>query len=318
MKNIVQHWFRRKGAQTSARNPQLQMIHSILAVQHHVTPPGWGARLWSQSTAEVCLWWFENAGKPINSLDTSSSPAHPSWNLVWRFNPCWILKVVQAVHAEVHLFAWCSSLSCLVTAGPLAHFRCWSGIEWYRIRKTKTKQLKVSFYLFLTSADQWCRFFWSVFVSSRGRISFREFILISCWRQSPPHAPSAASSSVPSTQKLVSLKEGASPTSLWKKAASCQVSLVTATAPLNTYSSSSEGTGFTKAEKSYTFYCRFSVSVLESTAALEADIVPTSLPHMTLPQTQPQATPKFVPGFAVQTSVPVRTKTLTWLVTEEQ
>lgn len=109
----------------------------------------------------------------------------------------------------------------------------------------------------------------------------------------------------------------ASPTSPWKKAASCQA---TATAPLNRHSSSSEGTGFTgstKAEKSYTFYCRFSVSVLESTAALEADI-PTSLPHKTLPQTQPQATPKITPGFAVQTSVPVRTKTLMWLVTEEQ
>lgn len=75
-----------------------------------------------------------------------------------------------------------------------------------------------------------------------------------------------------------------------------------------------QGTGFTgstKAEKSYTFYCRFSVSVLESTAALEADIAPTSLPHKTLPQTQPQATPKIMPGFAVQTSVPERSKTLT-------
>lgn len=191
-------------------------------------------------------------------------------------------------------------LSCLVTAGPSTHFRFWSGIEGYRIRVTKTKQLNSScaveatasnsFYLFLTSADQWCGFFWSVFVSSRRKISLSEFIQISCWRQIPPHASCAASLSVPSTQKLVSLKKGASPTSPWKKAASCQGSLVTTTAPLNRHSSSAGGTGFTgstKAEKSYTFYCRFSVSVLESTAALEADIVPTSLPHKTATNSGP-------------------------------
>lgn len=90
------------------------------------------------------------------------------------------------------------------------------------------------------------------------------------------------------------------------------MSLGTATAPLNRHSSSSEDSQEAPKLKNLTlFYCRFSVSVLESTAALEADIVPTSLPHETLPQThQPQATPKITPGFAVQTNVPVETKTL--------
>lgn len=124
-------------------------------------------------------------------------------------------------------------------------------------------------------------------MSHQGERSVWEFILISSWRQSPPHASCAASSSVPLHPKISITQERSDQPvlpSLWKKAASCQVSLVTATAPLNRHSSSSEGTGFTgstKAEKSYTFYCRFSVSVLESTAALEADIVPTSLPHET-------------------------------------
>lgn len=122
MKNIVQHWLRRKGVQTSARTPQLQLIHSIPAVQHHVTSPGRGARLWSQSTAEICLWYFENAGKPINSFETSSSPAHPSWNLAWRFNPYWILKVVQALCAEVCLLAWCSRFVLLGHCWPLGTF----------------------------------------------------------------------------------------------------------------------------------------------------------------------------------------------------
>lgn len=101
-----------------------------------------------------------------------------------------------------------------------------------------------------------------------------------------------------------------SPTSPWKKTASCQASLVTATAPQYRHSSCSEGTAFTgsiKNEKSYAFYCRFSVSVLESTVALEADIVPTPLPHKTATTHQTQATPEIVPGFAVQTSVQVRT-----------
>lgn len=35
MKNTVQQWLRRKGAQPSPRTPQLQMICSILAVQHY-------------------------------------------------------------------------------------------------------------------------------------------------------------------------------------------------------------------------------------------------------------------------------------------
>lgn len=72
-------------------------------------------------------------------------------------------------------------LSCSVTAGPLAHFVCWSGIEGGRIKITKTEQLNIScaveatssssFYLFLTSADHGVGFFWRVFVSSRGKIS---------------------------------------------------------------------------------------------------------------------------------------------------
>lgn len=127
MKNIVQHWLRRKEAQTSGGTPHLQW--SVQYLQDHVTPPGREARLWSQSAAKICLWYFENAGKPINSFDTSSSPAHPSWNLVWRFNPCWILKVVQALHAEVHLFGWCSRLVLLSHCWPRGSLQM---LEWNR------------------------------------------------------------------------------------------------------------------------------------------------------------------------------------------
>lgn len=133
---------------------------------------------------------------------------------------------------------------------------------------------------------KWYRFYWSAFVSSRGKISLGVYpyiiletkpstCILCCFLKCPLH-PKISITQERSDQPVLP--------SLWKKAASCQVSLVTATAPLNRHSSSSEGTGFTgstKAEKSYTFYCRFSVSVLESTAALEADIVPTSLPHET-------------------------------------
>lgn len=177
MKNIVQHWLRRKGAQTSARTPQLQLSCSILAVQPYVTPPGQGARLWSQSTAEICLWYLESAGKPINSFDTSSSSSHPSWNLAWMFNPCWILKVVQALHAEAHLFPWYSRLVLLSYCAPWHISYVGVKEEECRVRITKTKQLNIScaveatasssFYLFFTSADQWCKFFSGVW----GKIS---------------------------------------------------------------------------------------------------------------------------------------------------
>lgn len=86
--------------------------------------------------------------------------------------------------------------------------------------------------------------------------------------------------------------------------------MVTATVLQYRHSSCSEGTGFTestKNEKSYAFYCRFSVSVLESTAALEAEIVPAPFPYEIATTHQPQALPEVAPGFALQTSVQVRT-----------
>lgn len=130
-------------------------------------------------------------------LDTEGGPSTPCWGP-------FVSLVFKACPAQ--------------SLCPLACFLCWSGIEECGIRITKTKQLNIScaveasasssFYLFLTSADQWCRFFSGVCLSLQGERSVWEFILISSWRQSPPHAPCAASSSIPSTQNLVSFKKG--------------------------------------------------------------------------------------------------------------
>lgn len=113
-------------------------------------------------------------------------------------------------------------------------------------------------------------------MSHQGERSVWELILIPSWRQSLPHASRAASSSVPSTQKLVSLKKGVISQSYFPVGEGCKLPCEPcySNSPTEYTQQLLKGTGFTgstKAEKSYTFYCRFSVSVLESTAALEAD-----------------------------------------------
>lgn len=98
-----------------------------------------------------------------NSLKTSSSPAHPSWDWPWRFNPCWILEMTQPLWPFMYTHwlrdrtRFCKTnspvsrhaclpgvqgLSCsesLPAPWHRTHFRCWSGREGCR-QKLKDKQ----------------------------------------------------------------------------------------------------------------------------------------------------------------------------------
>lgn len=104
-----------------------------------------------------------------------------------------------------------------------------------------------------------------------------------------------------------------------EEAASCQVSLVTATAPQARHSGCSEGTGCTGGTKpEHPLLWEQGQCVLESRAALEADLVPTPLPDKTATTRQPQAAPGTVPGLAAQTRVQARTKTPTCFAPAEQ
>lgn len=108
-------------------------------------------------------------------------------------------------------------------------------------------------------------------VSSRGKNTVGEFILISSWRQSPSQAPCAAFSSVPSSQGLVSLEKGASSESYFPMEEGCKLPnepIYSNSPTVQTQQLFRGFTGSTKNEKSYAFYCRFSVSVLESTACI--------------------------------------------------
>lgn len=115
MKNIVQHWLRIKEAQTCARTPD-DLFNTCSTALCYPSRPR------SQAVVTVQLRFVCGTLKMQENPSTASIPrqmgdAHPSWNLVWRFNPCWILKVVQELHAEVCLFClvFKTRCSCSVT-----------------------------------------------------------------------------------------------------------------------------------------------------------------------------------------------------------